>query len=88
MSYIPDNLDAYDAHERDQDRKREMAEYSLPKCLVCEETVYPGEGVYIPKAWEYVHKGECLKAFVEEEGADEDDVYLYYVLNKMEGVEE
>lgn len=87
MSYIPDNLDAYNAYEREQERRREMAEYGLPKCLMCEEPVYPGQGVYIPEAWEYLHKGECLNDFVLQE-ADLDEVCLYYALNKIGGVEE
>ena len=40
MSYVPDNLDAYYAHQAEQDRRAEMAEYSLPKCPVCEEPGY------------------------------------------------
>jgi hypothetical protein len=85
MSYVPDNLDAYYAHQAEQDRRAEMEEYSLPKGPVCEETVYPGDGVYIPEDWETVHKG-CLKDYIlDGHCVDEEDVYVHFALSKMEG---
>lgn len=88
MSYVPDNLDAYNAWQREQDRRAEEIEVSLPICPVCEQPVYPSEGIYIPEDWETVHK-ECLKDYIlDGHCVDEEDVYVHFALTKMEGVPE
>ena len=72
MSYIPDNLDAYNAWQADQDRRAEMMEYGLPICEVCGEKVYEDDGVFDMQEQVWIHKGECLRDFVDQAGEIDD----------------
>lgn len=77
--YTPDNLDAYYAHQAELDRRAEMAEYSLPRCPICDQVVYPGDGVYDPESWETIHKGDCLRTFLEDSGELDDALEAFII---------
>ena len=78
-NYAPDNLDAYYAHQAELDRRAEMAEYGLPRCPICDQIVYPGDGIYDPESWETIHKGDCLKTFIED-GGELDDALEAFII--------
>lgn len=77
--YVPDNLDAFNAWDREQERRSEIAEYGLPRCPICDEVVYPGDGIYDPESWETIHKGECLRVFLEDSGELEDALEAFII---------
>lgn len=61
--YIPDNLDAYEAHERAQARE----ERKYPKCAECGEVIYQDNAVRVCGNWIC---DNCLK-FCREDIADD-----------------